>query len=198
MKTILIFLTALFLQNTVMAQNGYIRFDANEPWTVSFDDSCSIRSDSVLTLPAGTYALIARPRWDYDWPGTTVRDSLRIHAGDTLTFKLRRSDGRVESAKLGFTAPIKNMGPLLMRQSHPRYSKNLKRGILIGAIAANWVGFYLKRRADRYYSRYQSANSLSQIRQNYHRSKQFDNISSAFLGLSVSALGTYIYLLFTE
>ena len=198
MRTVLIFLTAIFLQNNVIAQHGYIHFDANEPWTVSIDDSCTIPSDSILTLPVGTHALIARPRWDYNWPGTSVRDSLQISAGDTLTFKLRRTAPGMQPPKIGYTPPLQNVRSQFFKRNQPRYSKNLKRGILIGAIAANWIGFYLKRRADRYYSRYQSANSLSQIRQNYRRSQQFDNISSAFLGLSVSALGTYIYLIFTE
>lgn len=198
MRTTLIFLMTLFLQNSVMAQHGYIRFDVHEPWAVSIDDSCTIRSDSVLTLPVGPHVLIARPRWDYNWPGTSVRDSMRISAGDTLTFKLRRTGPGMQPPKIGYTLPIQNVRSRFFKGNQARYSKNLKRGILIAAIAANWIGFYLKRRADRYYSRYQSANSLSQIRQNYRRSRQFDNISSAFLALSVSAAGTYIYLIFTE
>lgn len=188
----------LFFIPLAHAQDGYLRFAATERWNITLNDSLTVLSDSCIALPAGKYTLAAHPVNDTHWPGILVRDSLSVSQGDTLTFHLNREKEIVKVTKPGAMPLRINTKFFRTSDQAPVFSMNLKRGLLVGAIAANWLSFYLKRRADSYYSRYQSVNNLSQIRNNYHRSQQFDNLSSAFLGLSVAALGTYIYLIVNE
>jgi len=198
MKTSKLFFICLFFSSLAYAQHGYLRFDTHEIWNVSLSDTSAFASDTCLALPPGRYYIAARPQWDNSWPGIILQDSLTVAAGDTIIFALRRTKKYLKPPDIGNTMPLHMTRPLLMTGTGARFSKNTKRIVLVGAIAANWIGFFLKRRADNYYSKYQSSNTLSEIDKNFHRSRQFDNLSSALLGISLAAFGTYIYMIVSE
>lgn len=85
------------------------------------------------------------------------------------------------------------------RESRPSlFKRYLKPGLVVTAISANWLSFYLKRQADDYYDRYQTSSDISRINRYYDKTQQYDTISNVLLGVSTAATVSFLYLLLTD
>lgn len=78
------------------------------------------------------------------------------------------------------------------------FKRYLKPGLVVTAITTNWLSFYLKRKADDYYDKYQSSSEVSRINHYYDKTEQFDMYSSVLLGVSTAATASFLYLLLTD
>ncbi|KAA3617240.1 MAG: hypothetical protein D8M58_03360 [Calditrichaeota bacterium] len=188
----------IFFASGLFAQNdpGFVRFEANETWVIEINDSL-IQSGTINELSAGSYKFNARPQISYSWPALFIEDTLQVIPYDTVVFVLS-TDKSIVKNKLIQKKPKLTSYPENGYQPPIMKRTKLKSGLLISAIAANWLSFYLKRQADDNYKNYRSASNLSKINNYYDRSKQFDNYSSIMLGISVAALSSYIYISLTE
>lgn len=70
-----------------------------------------------------------------------------------------------------------------------------KAGLAATAVVSNWLSFYMKRRADDYYRKYQCSSSLDRINYYYDRTERYDRYASILLGVSTAATTTYLYIL---
>lgn len=191
-KKLLLFFICI---GSAYAQNdsGFVYFGGDESWRVEISDSLTIQSGLLTKLPTGKYKFIARPQISYSWPAVIIEKTIEIQQADTLLFFL--------SVQNSTTQPL----PIPMQPKITSYSENgyqpsirkhpkLKTGLILSAIAANWLSFYLKRQADDYYKDYRSASNLSKINNFYDKSRKFDTYSNIMLGVSAAALSSYIYL----
>ena len=179
-------------------QDGFIRFESSESWVVKLNDSLDVKTNQVYPLSPGKYFFKARPAISYSWPSIVVIDSMNVFSGDTTVFKLKQAEYLEEQKILSSTITK----PILYSEKDyiPKYeNKNsIKTTLIISAVTANWISFYLKRRADSYYENYQSSSNLKKINHYYDQTKLYDNLSGIMLGVSVAALSTYIYFTLAE
>ncbi len=176
--------------------DGFIKFPDTRIWVIQINDSLH-SSDQIISLKPGKYLLKARPQISYSWPGIYVEDELIISAADTLFYSLEKNishnEDNLNLQQLSNTSYINNE----VVQNY-KVKSYLKDGILMGAVAANWLSFYMKRLSDSYYSDYKNASSASGIKKYKNKFKDFDLYSQITLGLSSALLTGYIYLTLTE
>ena len=198
MSRILFLIVGLISYNSVcFAQdNGYIKFPGAKIWVVEINDSL-YSSDQIVSLTPGKYVLKARPQISYNWPSIYVEDEFTISEHDTVTYFLEKNislnENIVSQQQLPTTPNTNNIIVQNIREK-----SYLKDGILMGAVAANWLSFYIKRVADSYYKDYKKASSLSGLKKNKNKYQDFDLYSQITLGLSSALLTGYIYLTITE
>lgn len=192
------FIFILFLYSFCFAQDeGYLKFNTTETWVIEIEDSLTIISDQVLMLKSGIYHFVARPQIAYAWPAILVKDQVDIVAGDTTYYKLSKDKSLVQNTPYNYVPKVTSYKNRDYQPVSTHYGQ-IKSGLIFSAIAANWLAFYLKRQADANYSKYQSASSISAIKQYYDRAGKFDDASSILLGISATALCGYIYMVLTE
>ncbi|MCB0283126.1 MAG: hypothetical protein KDF60_11150 [Calditrichaeota bacterium] len=181
-------------------QKAFLEFESGKEWIIQVNDSLTMQTGKVYNLQEGKYHFKARPAISYNWPSILVQDSLKLSAGDTLKYVLSENNSSIE--KLSLIEPNVTTKPIVFSDaavtSQNEKNISVKTTLIVSAIAANWFSFYLKRRADNYYDKYQSASDLSRINNYYNKTEQYDNFSEIMLGISTVALGTYIYLLLSE
>lgn len=188
----------LFLYGICFAQDeGYLKFKTTEQWVIEIEDSLTFTSDQVLQIRSGLYHFVARPQIAYRWPVILIKDQVDIMAGDTTYYKLSKDKSLVQNSPYNFTPRITSYNNRNYQPSSTNY-RQMKTGLIVSAIAANWLAFYFKRLADDNYSKYQSASSISTIKTYYDRAGRFDDFSSIMLGISAAALSGYIYMALTE
>ena len=190
---VVVCLSSLFAQN----MSGFIKYEGNENWIIEINDSLTVQSNTITNLPVGSYKFKARPQISYSWPSIIIEDTIEIHQADTLLFFLSAENSIAQPSPV-HTLPKITSYPENGYQPSIRKNTKLKTGLIISAIAANWLSFYFKREADDYYKSYRSASNLSKINDFYDKSRQFDTYSSIMLGISATALSGYIYLSLTE
>jgi hypothetical protein len=185
--------------NSVFAGNGsgFVKFNGSESWVIEIGDSLSIQTDTITSLPTGSYTFKARPQISYNWPAVLIEETIEIHQGDTLNYYLSAEKSNAPSFSAQ-TLPKTTTYSETGFQPSIRKHTSLKTGLIISVIAANWLSFYLKREADDYFRDYKSASNLSKINNFYDKSKQFDRYSNIMLGISTVALSSYIYLTLTD
>lgn len=177
-------------------QTGFLKFSDLQTWVVQIGDSV-ISSDKVHSFEAGTYPLKARPEISYSWPGIFVEDEIFISANDTVFYSLGKNISVIEN----------NINPPIV--SNVSYSNkdfvttlkeniNFKNGMILGAVASNWLSFYLKRLADSHYKKYRNASSTHNINKYKNNFKDYDLYSQITLGISSALLSGYIYISLTE
>jgi len=191
------FLHLLLHNSALLAQYGTVIFEAEKPWIISIGDTLTILSDEEIELQEGEYNFSARPQISYSWPAIFVEGKVNIIQGEATSYQLNIQNSRSNQTSALFmpiTTPVKEQSINFIDADNNNY----KTTFLLSAIAANWLSFYLKRKADDYYDSYQSAASLGNINDNYNKSKQFDTYSGVALGISTAALSWYIYVMLTE
>jgi hypothetical protein len=197
-------LLLLGLSNNAAAQvekeSGYLFLPDKETWQIQIDDSLiNENSFEYLPLPPGKHTLKASPINNKNWSITSQMHQFDIQAAETLRIDLKLQKYKLSQIHdLNKTSIPVNIQNQYSNKKPSIFKKSLKPGLITAAIAANWTSFYLKRRADDYYDKYNATSSISRMNHYYDKSVEFDVYSSIMLGVSVTALSTYIYLLFTE
>jgi hypothetical protein len=173
------------------AQNyGYVKFESDKTWIIEINDS-------LLTSPC-LLEIESRPQISYVWPALSIDSSITITTGDTSYYRLAADISNSNTGDINMDlAETKVYKEADYQPQSQSYSK-LKTGLLIGAIAANWVSFYLKRQADDNYSKYTHASNMDAINRYYDRAADFDKASTLMLSLSAAVLTGYIYLSLSE
>jgi len=82
--------------------------------------------------------------------------------------------------------------------SRSRFRKYSKPVLAATAISTNWLSFYLKRKADGYYDKYEGSSNSSKIKHFYDRTEQYDLYSSLMLGVSTAATAAFFYYLISD
>jgi len=126
-----------------------------------------------------------------------------LHQGLSLSLSLPAywSFARIDTGKIPVVQfPVwKRKAPRLHNRLFSISKRSLiKPGLIGGAIVFNWLSFYLKRRADKFYTRYQRTSSINRMNSYYDQSNRYDRFSDAALVLSVSCLSVFLYLLLTD
>jgi len=73
-----------------------------------------------------------------------------------------------------------------------------REGLVALSLISSWGAFYLKREADQRYNKYMSTGNPALMDKYFNDSRRFDSYSEISLGVSVAALGTYMYFLIFE
>ncbi|HED10651.1 MAG TPA: hypothetical protein ENJ10_08170 [Caldithrix abyssi] len=169
-----------------------------EVWEVLLNDSLTCTSSDTVTLAPGVYILKARPADDYQWPGPFIQDPLKLTAGSKLSYGLFNRN-RLRAA--GMPGRILFPPPETKPELAPTvfYKKPFfQNGLLATAILSNWGAFYGKRLADRSYERYLHSSRRNDINKYYRQSENYDLLSNVMLGISVTALSAYFWLLMED
>lgn len=193
MNKFFIIICAFIYLNTLIhaQQKGFIKFSDQKIWLVQIDDSL-YTSNTIIEVNPGTFSLKARPQISYSWPSIYVEDEIEVTTNDTVFYSLEKNVSVYESS-LSQAAPTitlysnKNILPNISDTSY------LKDGLILGAIATNWLSFYLKRIADSHYGKYKKAGSSADIRKHKNNFRDFDLYSQIGLGVSSALLTGYIY-----
>ncbi len=169
-----------------------------EVWEVMLNDSLTCTSADTLMLPAGVYILKARPAYNYRWPGPFIQDTLKLTADTRLSYSLfdrNRLRAARPPGRIDFPPPQPK--PELTATAF--YQKPFfKNSLLATAILSNWAAFYSKRLADKSYERYLHSSRQNEIKRYYNQSENYDRLSNVMLGISVSTLGGYFWLLMQD
>lgn len=154
-------------------------------------DSIEKVAKNLFAVPTGEQSLKILFLNDKRWNNWAIDTTLHISAADTLFL---RPLSRAKRATVSF-----EMIPLHFEREKPRFLKrSLKPGLAALAVLSNWTSFYLKRKADDSYRDYQRSSDLHKINYYYRRTRTFDTLSNVMLGISVSAVTTFLYLLMSE
>ena len=197
-------LLLLGLSNNAAAQvekeSGYLSLPDKEAWQIQIDDSLiNKNSYEYLPLPPGKHTLKASPINNKNWSITSQLHQFDIQAAETLRIDLKLQKYKLSQIhdlhKTNIPVNIQNQ---FSSKKPSVFKRCLKPGLIVTAIAANWTSFYLKRRADDFYDKYNATSSVSRMNHYYDKSVEFDVYSSIMLGVSATALSTYIYLLLTD
>lgn len=162
------------------------------------DSTIHLRSDS-LGLTSGTSTLFAQPINNRAWYRPSYKMELSFRPYERTigafnadsTFKLSQS---FKSFRLEEIAAYSSVLP--QEITWDEYKRPV---LIISSIAANWLSFHLKRKADIFYNQYQQSSSLTRMDHYYEKAARYDRYSTIMLGVSLSTLTIYIYdLVFTE
>ncbi len=179
--------------------SGLLTFKTEgEVWEVVLNDSLTCRSTDSLQLAAGMYILRARPAYDYRWPGPFIQDTLKLAEGAELCYTLfnrNRLSHIPLPGRINFPPPNTQPEPGTTVFYKKPYFKN---SLLATAILANWAAFYSKRLADKSYEHYLQSSRQSTIKSYYRQSENYDILSNILLGVSVTALSGYFWLLMED
>ena len=189
----------IFISQSIAQQKGVLTFKSSENWTIQVDDSLNIDSTQPISLKPGKHFFKARPQISYNWPATFIEDSLVISENDTTFITLHVPYNQNTPFKQLVEGQQNN--PQIVLPNSGFISENrtkIKSVLILSAVAANWMSFYLKRQADNYYDRYKGASSLKKLNNYYDKTQQFDTLSGVMLGVSAAALSGFIYLTLTE
>jgi hypothetical protein len=74
----------------------------------------------------------------------------------------------------------------------------LHEGLVITSLAGSWLSFLFKRQADANYNKYLHTARPNDLKKYYDRTVRFDRYTEISMGISLVALGGYIYTLLTE
>jgi len=74
----------------------------------------------------------------------------------------------------------------------------LKEGLVVTSLLSSWASFYFKREADKNYDKYLHSADPQMMQYYFNRTGDFDKYSEIAIGVSVVALGTYIYILISD
>lgn len=195
---LIILALCLFFSQTARAQKAYLQIPDSTRWQVVLNDSV-VRADSpYIIVPGGQFHLKLIPRNQKYWYLNVLDRPVTLSPNDTLRWatlipRLISSPPEFEKIQLG---PVPEAGSLFKKPwTVKRY---FKPALLIGAVASNWASFYMKRRADDYYGKYQRAASLDQINHYYDKAGEFDVYATVLLGVSVAAIGIYFYTILSD
>lgn len=179
-------------------ENGVLNFKSDEIWVITLNDSLHVLSSDTLKLHAGTYYIKARPQISYNWPARFISDSLHVYAHKTTTYILNKKTTQAESSiKPLVTEPLP-YEPTFRLIPESEKNTTLKGGLLVTAIAANWLAFYLNREADKSYDKYLNASSSGAINKYWDQAQTLDTATQTLVGISAGALLGYIYLIWAE
>ncbi len=178
-------------------KTGFVIFSGDEKWVIQLADSLTIDSGEVISLDEGNYKFKARPQISYSWPTVLVEGTLDIHNTDTLVYRLSVENSSVKDSLFSQLPNRTDYSKGVYLPAIQKHSK-LKTSLILSALAANWLSFYLKRQADDYYKDYRRASSLAKLNNYYTKTRDFDVYSNIMLGISAAALSSYIYLTLTE
>jgi len=196
-----LFLSFMLSTHLIGQDKGYLALPDSLNYQISINDSVIVYSpDSqmVIALQTGEHILKISPINDKSWYTMPGILPVYIHSAETLTVDY----SQIISLKYENT----NFHTINLHQNNIEYQpvkesffqENLKPGLIITAIAANWAAFYLKREADDFYSEYQHTSSVSQMNYYYDKAADFDRYSTIMLGVSLAALSAYLYMLLSE
>ena len=94
---------------------------------------------------------------------------------------------------------------IINKESYSPRNKNkagfrrfVKPGLIVSAIALNWTSFYLKRRADNFYSDYQRTSNINRMNNKYKKAALYDDLSNIALGAAVTSLSAFFFIILTE
>lgn len=171
-------------------------------WSIRIDDRSFVVENRVsLPVPCGRHYLRLYHENDRHWQRFIFADSVTFSHQDSTLLQL----APVRPPFLPRPFPVARIRLKPPEDNSGRWSfsslfekKRRKPALIITAVAANWLSFYLKRRADTYYDRYRKASSLSDMRRYYKASSDFDRYSVATLSLSAAAMSIFLYLLISE
>ncbi len=186
------------LAAVVSAQEGYVHLKGEETWIIQLNDMTFQAGDTLLVVAEGKSVLTARPLLNYSWPGILLKDTLNVRAADTLLVELNAARARPVAARKADTMTVNRPYSPTFERETPAWRGKVKTGLIITAVAGNWLSFYLKRQADDAYDRYRSASDLGRINDAYDKTLLYDDLSAATLGIATAALSAYIYLELTD
>ncbi len=154
-------------------------------------DSLKTALQSVLALPAGWHRLKLIFLNDRSWANWAVDTTVNVPVADTLF--LHRIHKAFAPSEPFTTITLKGTRSKKIRLKHL-----LKPGLAAVTVASNWASFYLKRRADDFYRNYQKTSDLKKIDTYYHKTRVYDAVSNALLGLSTLSVSVFLYLLISD
>ena len=73
-----------------------------------------------------------------------------------------------------------------------------REGLVVTSLISSWVAFYYKRQADQSYSKYQVTSDSRRRFALWIQTRQYDTIADIAIGVSVTTLSTYFFLLLTD
>ncbi len=155
------------------------------------NDSLKTALQSVLALPAGRHRLKLIFLHDRSWANWAVDTTVNVPVADTLF--LHRIHKALMPLEPFTTVTLKGTRSKKFRLKHL-----LKPGLAAVTVASNWASFYLKRRADDFYRTYQKTSDLKKIDAYYHKTRVYDAVSNALLGLSTLSVSAFLYLLISD
>lgn len=197
-STLLILVTGAF--SIVGAQpdprHGFLILPDSSQWRVQVDDSLiTAHQYPTLALLPGNHTLWAQAIYSKKWPPFIQHHNFTIQSGETLQIVLKPQQHNIFSASAITVAPTLQEIPPIRSLFSKRY---IKPALLVTAFAANWASFAVKRQADDYYDIYNKTSDPAKMERYYNKTKNYDDIASALLGVSITTLSAYFYLLLTE
>lgn len=201
---LIVFLISLFLITTLFGQDidrsGFLALPDSGNWEIQIGDSLIFNNTNrIIQLPEGDHFLLIQPVNDKNWLTTVQSKEIYINPAETLAVQL---NGKVFDKSLLQKPKSTNLKTIIdmpeYKTGHNNKRKYIRPGLVLTAVAANWTSFYLKRKADDYYEDYRRSSNVSKINKYYDRASSFDVYSSIMLGVSATALTTYLYLLVTD
>jgi hypothetical protein len=179
---------------------GYLQIPDTTKWQAQLNDSLVSNSPvNIITLSPGMYSLVLSPKNIKDWRVVSIRQEITIVAGDTLVPELSEiplDNAVIHDFRINTETHIQS--PVIFSDKNRKSNRYFRPVLILTAVTSNWAAFYLKRKADDYYSAYTKTSDLSKIQKNYDRAAQFDVYSTVMLGVSAGTLLTYMYLLLTD
>jgi len=193
-------ITALFAQEKSFPCR--LQLPDSHAWQVQIDDSSFVvKNRTSLPVPCGRHYLRLFRVNDRHWQRFLFADSVTFSSADSTLLQLSVRPALF----MPHPFPVARFS-LSQPQSKPEHrlftslfkKKNRKPALIVTAVAANWLSFYLKRRADDYYIEYRKSSSPSDMRRYYNTSADFDRYSTVALGISTAALSAFFFFLLSE
>ncbi len=200
---VVIFWLCTLMVNTVTAQehadsSAFLLSQDSVVWQVTVADTAlTVPPDSLIPLPAGNYLLKLRPINDHLWQRKGFQMRAELYAGDTLKIaapKVTLPAFPLRSYKIN-PHPMRNFWAKVRFRNTRQYSKPV---LLSTAVLTNWLAFYLKRKADDNYRKYQQTSGLSEMKNFYDKTRQLDLYSNISLSVSAASLLSFFYLIIEE
>jgi hypothetical protein len=195
--TKILFIILLIGFSLAQTKTGFVIFSGDEKWVIQLADSLTIDSGEVISLDEGNYKFKARPQISYSWPTVLVEGTLEVQDADTLIYRLSVEKSSGGDSLFSQLPKITDYSKGVYIPAIQKHSE-VKTSLILSALAANWLSFYLKRQADDYYKDYRRASSLAKLNNYYTKTRDFDVYSNIMLGISAAALSSYVYLTLTE
>jgi len=194
----LIFISTLYGQN--IKQYGFLALPDSGQWQIQIGDSIIYEfNNQIIQLPEGKHSLLIQPINDKNWLTNVQSKDIYIQPAETLAVQLNTRIFDKSFLQKSIHTNLSTKVDFPEYQGNRSIMKKYARpGLIFTAVAANWASFYLKRKADDYYDIYSRSSSLSKIDKYYDRAASFDVYSSIMLGVSATALTTYLYLIITD
>jgi len=201
-----VLLILLGLTSQLSAQKKSTQCRLNLPdssaWQLQVDDSSFVvKNRFSVPMPCGRHYMRLFRLNDRNWQRFIFADSVTFSDTDSTLFQL----GIGQFSFMPHPFPVARFSLSQPESNKERWSftwlfkkEHRKPALIVTAVAANWLSFYLKRRADDYYIHYRKSSNLSDMRRYYATSAVYDRYSAVALGISTAALSAFFYFFLSE